>query len=226
VTSPDTNVRELELRWRKTGSTDDETAYLLGRLRCGELERSQLELAAHCGSQAASRAVGAAPAVLSFRDWADQLSDQPRGLHVRVGVAAVRAAFTTFVDATSFQSSELALVQSVVAACEAWVDCPCERHALAAEKLAPPARVHPPGKRGRIPAPEGWSEWLLDLVRGGAPHGLTQPLVNLAKKGWNTLDQTALRHVIEAEVVPWALGHGDPVRERVEARQREEGATT
>ena len=45
----DNKLRELERRWKETGSVEDEAAYLLERVRAGELTQERLELAAYCG---------------------------------------------------------------------------------------------------------------------------------------------------------------------------------
>ncbi|MCW8140066.1 MAG: hypothetical protein KIT58_14300 [Planctomycetota bacterium] len=55
----DPRLRELERRWRESRAVEDEAAYLLERVRVGELSPERLELAAHCGHEAARRATGA-----------------------------------------------------------------------------------------------------------------------------------------------------------------------
>ena len=42
----DARLRELERRWRESGSTEDEAAYLRERVRVGDLTQERLELAA------------------------------------------------------------------------------------------------------------------------------------------------------------------------------------
>jgi hypothetical protein len=54
----DARLRELERRWKETGSPDDEAAYLLERVRVGDLTREMLELAAYCGHEGARLATG------------------------------------------------------------------------------------------------------------------------------------------------------------------------
>jgi len=53
----DSKLRELERRWKESGRVDDEAAYLLGRMRVGDLERRMLELAAYSGHHASIRAI-------------------------------------------------------------------------------------------------------------------------------------------------------------------------
>ena len=52
----DQRLRELERRWRETGSVEDEAAYLRERVRVGDLTQERLELAAYCGHEGATRA--------------------------------------------------------------------------------------------------------------------------------------------------------------------------
>jgi hypothetical protein len=54
----DAKLRELERRWKETGTVEDEAAYLLERVRVGDLSRERLELAAYCGHEGARRATG------------------------------------------------------------------------------------------------------------------------------------------------------------------------
>ena len=60
MTTPgqDEKLRDLERRFRQTGSPDDEAAWLLERVRVGDLTQERLELAAYCGHEGARRAVG------------------------------------------------------------------------------------------------------------------------------------------------------------------------
>ena len=53
----DAILRELERRWQVSGSTEDEASYLGAKVRCGELGRDRLELAAYLGSKASALAL-------------------------------------------------------------------------------------------------------------------------------------------------------------------------
>lgn len=57
----DAKLRELERRWKETQSVEDEAAYLLERVRVGDLSRERLELAAYCGHEGAMKAAGIGP---------------------------------------------------------------------------------------------------------------------------------------------------------------------
>ncbi len=76
----DTKLRDLERRWEETGSPDDEAAYLLERVRVGDLSRERLELAAYCGHEGA-RKVGAS------KETIRELLDDPKTAPVRLVAA-------------------------------------------------------------------------------------------------------------------------------------------
>ena len=59
----DDRLRELERAWRVSGSVTDEVAWLLERLRCGDVSELSLRACARMGHAAARAALGAdAPA--------------------------------------------------------------------------------------------------------------------------------------------------------------------
>lgn len=57
----DERLRELERRWEETGAVEDEAAYLLERVRAGELTLRRLGLAAYCGHEGARVATEGIP---------------------------------------------------------------------------------------------------------------------------------------------------------------------
>lgn len=59
----DADLRELERRFRETGSSEDEVAWLLERVRAGELEMRRLHVAACCGYPAATLAASSSARV-------------------------------------------------------------------------------------------------------------------------------------------------------------------
>ena len=52
----DEKLRELERRFKETGSVEDEAAWLKERVRVGDLTQERLELAAYCGYEGAALA--------------------------------------------------------------------------------------------------------------------------------------------------------------------------
>jgi hypothetical protein len=93
----DANLRELERRWRLTGSTDDEAAYLIERVRMGDLTGERLEVAACCGHAAARTATGRPdPLQTPFDPWLLGLLGHGPEVPVQVAILAARVALPTW----------------------------------------------------------------------------------------------------------------------------------
>ncbi len=71
----DERLRELERRWRASGSDDDEAALLAERVRVGELMEANVRLAAALGYPAALRVVGESLQQAVCRNLRDVLSN-------------------------------------------------------------------------------------------------------------------------------------------------------
>ena len=69
----DANLRELERRFRASGTVEDEAAWLLERARAAELEQSRVEMAAYLGHPAALLGLGRAQDGRPVEDWLDDL---------------------------------------------------------------------------------------------------------------------------------------------------------
>ena len=82
----DAKLRELERRWKETGAVEDEAAYLLERVRVGELTQERLELAAYCGHDGAKRAI---PSDRPFTRDHVRSADTPLYYHVRLWALAL-----------------------------------------------------------------------------------------------------------------------------------------
>lgn len=151
----DSKLRELERRWRESGSVEHEAAYLLERLRSGALERERLELAAYLGDPASRRALGGeaprrsspdagAPGGASrespgspdpvgsavLAEWSAVLPSESLGVCTRVAVAACRAAL----KAHSPSSTVVSWASDVLELIEGWLagpQTPAELEALA-----------------------------------------------------------------------------------------------
>jgi hypothetical protein len=97
----DTKLRDLERRWRGTDAVEDEAAYLLERVKVGDLTRDRLELAAYCGHKAAIHTTGQddEATVTDLRDWVAGLRtfqpEAPRQATVRL----LRAVSTVWQEA-------------------------------------------------------------------------------------------------------------------------------
>ena len=125
LTMSDTKLRELERRWKETGSLDDEAAYLRERVRAGGLSSECLELAAFCGHGAACRALSSAVPDVSgdLVEWAGGLQ---RWGQVAATVAALSAAKQVLPGIRKRDERRRANVALVRVA--AWLRCPCDTH--------------------------------------------------------------------------------------------------
>jgi hypothetical protein len=215
----DTKLRDLERRWKETGTVDDETAYLLERVRVGDLRRERLELAAYCGHEAASAAIGGRMGVW-LRDLSTEILDKPA--LVRVGVALGRASMSRLVETKPYGRS---FHEAALNAAIEWAVCPCRRHQDAARDCVARPPYNPPWE-----PPLVGDEWLGDIQaaierraagvwRIGLPMLVPAHLAGEDAPARGSLDAAVAAiedlsdRVAESlrEVVPWALGDSDPL---------------
>lgn len=94
----DAQVRELERRWRATGAPEDQAAWILARVRTGELRIERIELAALCGEAGARaalvalRGAGADPVASGAIPPPEDLGRFLQALDARDPLACARAA--------------------------------------------------------------------------------------------------------------------------------------
>lgn len=162
----DAKLRDQERRCRDgRAALEEEVALLTGRLRAGTLTRERLDLAAHCGHEAARLAGGVAlPPPDDFfpgtnydeagrrveprfsrrlRWWAVEL----RRWGPPVWARAVSTALAVSAEADPRPADRRAGLGEVVAAIEAWGGCPCEPHVEAARERARALGTNDPAER-------------------------------------------------------------------------------
>ena len=127
----DEKLRELERRWRETGAVEDEAAFLLERVRAGELTQERLELAAYCGHAGARRAVAAPKDPPQALGQLLEDVEASWGQRVAVGVA-VAATQAALASCLASGHPEAALPTSLVQVAEEAFSCPCDMHSEAA----------------------------------------------------------------------------------------------
>jgi hypothetical protein len=154
---------------------------------------------------------------------------------VRVALALARATLVASPDRPGWRGTldralgrreqappDPALV-AVVEAVERWIACPCEDHAAAAARTVrgPASEMTMIGKLASAPA---WSNQRWGDDRAPAAY-LTDRLSSVASDATYALwpragaaTERILRDALAADVLPWALGAGDPLRARVAAR--------
>jgi hypothetical protein len=223
----DARLRELLRRWQASGSSDDEAALLLARLRQRVVSREALLLCAELGHEGARRAAQLAPPELGLvdantrarlpdkRKLMGALRDHSPEAAVRFGVAVSRNRLPAW-------PAGPVLLETIQAA-ERWAACPCAEHggvalALGAavwERLASGEWMGRPAEARE--AAYATAVTALALEPDDQPR-TTSFLNLLAHEKAGDMD-AGMR-----ELTAWALAHGDPVRRRVEARQREAGS--
>ena len=199
----DSRQRELEHSWKQTGSEEEEAAFLLERVRAGDLELRELELAAFVGHAAAVVATTTpAPQFGSdLANWAEALAQFGKEACARTAIC---------VTWISYEALELGLPDDALSAAEAWAACPCLEHERAAD-------LNPDEADIRTDQSEEAANVVAALEEDdsyGPGFYLSCCLDHVPKE---RLPEA--RDRIRSELSSWALGSGDPVRARVKARQ-------
>lgn len=127
----DQKLRELERKWKETGSVEDEAAHLRERVRVGDLTQERLELAAYCGHAGATLAISEAPSGHSsdFVEWF-------RGLDRWPGAQIQAAAEVVGHCVSAFRHQLPARVVTGHASVLKCLECPCATHAAVANTVA------------------------------------------------------------------------------------------
>lgn len=230
----DSNLRDLERRFRASGSAEDEAAWLRARVQAGQLEERKLELAAYLGYGAARIATGeesdGVGASTDLQGWVLGLAGWGVEACGRVTVAAavfdweghdypvpmdegMPMPMPTPIRVAGARARD----QAALAALEAWLLCPCREHAAAAYRASEAQDVDPELTPGST------NFGCLTVYLCAQAVGEPDAFAGESWAGWcraprSSLGAAQLRTRIRREVIPWALGYSDPVRERVEAR--------
>lgn len=218
----DTSLRELERRWRESGGVAEEAAWLHAKVQTGQLKQSRLRLAAYLLHEGARLAVSRPVPVLRKGQSAFLESllevDKSQETVVRAVIAAGRS-----VERNPAQSRLLGLElaeQWCVAARDE------ERESLVEEALGFSGwqgnRNASPVHRAAVFATLSVSTTQTATWQLHALESLSGAMEAVLGPGRSRLSERPmpprLREAIHGEIVPWALGYGDPVRERIEAR--------
>lgn len=215
----DQGLRQLERRWRASGDPADEAAWLLGRLRAGELPAERLELAALLGHEPAARAAQEAdrplpPLLFDLRRrervpdtrWLiGALWERSREAVVRFGAAIGR----NRLGGGGGPDSRPALLAALDAA-EAWCRCPCEEHRAPAARAGQAVWAAISGQAWRAEGPELLGAAFAAAVTAEATGPDEARFLRhlLAHEAPGDLERAS------REVVVWALGLGDPLADR------------
>ncbi len=207
----DDRLRALERRWRVTRILEHEAAWLLERVRAGELAQDKLELAALCGHEGARHAIseqkGVHPSPLAAHRDKPRPSDRPaieaylsltewgREAGVRAALAAAKAGIAMV------QVDLEALTGPVVAALEKWVSSPCDEYAAEAMSLLSDVPSLDPDRDG-----ESWPVMLCYRACQLAVGGEGVPFrVDLPGPDGARIDQVCSEAICQA-LCSWCLG--------------------
>jgi len=236
----DADLRELERRFRETGSVDDEAAWLRARIQAGELSEGRLRLAIYFGHAGSSDVLDQEiPVIDRLWDWADGVprSDEAdqrikRAPSALSQEACVRAAIAAARLAVAAQGNPPPTPLVAVEAAEALLHRPCDEH-LAAATEAGGAAEEVADDDLRTASPLTFHACRSAAEACFTAYGFVHPdfglpglgmVLSVASDALAGSEDERLRGAICDEIIPWALGYSDPVRERVEARQRAEAA--
>ena len=226
----DTRLRELERRWKESGSVEDEAAWLMERFRSGELPLSMLEQAAYCEHPAAKRLIKTVE-VSSPQDYAQRWAHEwSFGLGRWEKQVVVRAAFAM---AHHVAETCTKFRQQLIDAMSDWILCPCDDHIgllrIVRANREDTELVCIVNSSFTVSAPDS-KEAATEL--SNAVFGLATRLDGIPSDTYPEEFEAQshlfrqLQTVASQALIPWALGYSDPVRERVEARQPEQTGTS
>lgn len=233
----DQRLRELERRWLETGTDADEGAYLQECVRAGRLSPARLTLAAYCGHPALG---GPEDPTSSLGVWVERMPFAVRSRRVdrnwaRIPIAAARALEPVgrVLGASAVLSQGLNAAEALLLD-GGQIEAACQTR----EVLRDDIYTRQPDSWDTVP-PDVALVWLVEvafraLIEGVRsitefqdrakvalyPEGVwsVQPGVEDALESCFPRAEGrlwGLRLAIRDELVPWALGYGDPVAERV-----------
>lgn len=243
----DEHLRELERRWKETGTVEDEAAWLKERVRVGDLTQERLELAAYLGHEAAqdiTESMGWSPSASTFPTTGVELllrrSDldlTQKELAELLGVKVARVGKAERAESEPLAGPLLASLPRLLRNPAFWLEGIGGWGSLAVVRAGVAAgHLASPGPFAALRRVEDWILCPCDdhealaweaadacWSSGRMSVPLFAPDVNYARS-W--LGQAMHKHpgeqvcgVVRAELAPWALGYSDPVRDRVEARK-------
>jgi hypothetical protein len=210
----DTKLRELERRWRESGTVEDEAAFLRENLRAGLTDRARLGVAATFGHAPAREVFGESAGVHLLRSFSLHLQRQ---VFARMALSVIERVRGTAMDARE----DVQLVEHAIAVLRRWCLCPCEEHAtgsVGADRNATTvARAAGLNDRDITSA-------LAHLVSAGCEVITADHPAEVFERAGESIETlmsaNAANDPYGVELIPWALGRADPLRDRIEADER------
>ncbi len=185
---------------------------ILGPMNDARLNRSKLELAAYAGSEAARNALGdEAPKVPDdLWDWAMGLERWGHEALVRACIVMARLVLPHWEEVSRDKSPRKALQ-----AAEAWLSCPCAKHARAAKAAEDAAKHAGVAVRGGAFMPVAWGVAdAAHAIVSGQPEGMlaTDAVESAVEVG---IPEEEIRAAISEALLSWVLGSdGSPSKKK------------
>jgi len=220
---PDSRLRELERKWKESGSVEDEVAYLIEKARVGEIDATMLWLAADFGYDAACTASERAPLSreLPFDEWIARLQEYGTDALLRAAIAVTEHTSHFFADQYSASINPLINVIHVTKICLLLPND--SNRAMASEGIS---RAQAASTSFEINDDAQLAVWAtMEIVSAvysqeplfrqrNAIFALNYCVIQDSIPGGIT--QEAALSIIAQSLTPWALGYSDPIRESLQ----------
>jgi hypothetical protein len=225
----DAHLRELERTWRQRRTADDEARWLAARVQHGATTREGLDLAAWLGHEAAALAAGRAlcpetrlplglrsgragfPGRRDLVPWAGGFDRFGRPCARRVVVALLTRHVERLAGRPALRPARACWEAAILYTLSPGDADVRRRLAEVVARVTPAGR---PDDAFQAVARLAYG-LVVDLLGRAAPRvaavGDLQALVALKDPGERWLELEALRSAVAGQVVPWALGVGDPL---------------
>lgn len=213
----DHSLPELERRWQESGSEEDEVALICARVRAGQLSERRLLLAAmlqYPPAESANRLPLPQYHPHEFHRWLSEFAREGREPLVRLAIAWARCAALTWAEVYPEDNRPQETLRNLE-------DCVLNPTDELAEEV----------ESRWFSEAEEWGEVYGDDKDGAqaafdaarllrsAPADLGLIAGGVYESAANTCEPEELEEAEETEVVPWLLGHRDPLAELLEARR-------
>ncbi len=201
----DEELRRLERRWRKTNALEDETRYLLERVRVGALTRERLELAAYCGHSGARRATAqTVGSGLDLLPWLLELQRRDPQAALRAAVTIGRLVLPVWESVFPLDPRPATALAAADAVLRSESDS-MERVGAAADEandaFAETGRTAP-----RASFAAGCASAVADFA-GGAVGEVVSVVETARQAGGESWSDERVLASLQAELARWALGH-------------------
>lgn len=229
----DARMRELERKWKQSGSAEDEAAYLLERVRIGGIPQIHLDALADFGDPAAMLAVSVNEP-LELPEAVQNLSNISEDAVIRAGIALARAFFETHLGNAGafFDSNHYAVAYFAI---ERWFVTKANRDAneamttaamsvdaewLVVDNLETDRAVDFAEAHDIALALEVINH-VVDIAHQSLHDTIkivVRVIENIRESEDHPEPEKLIRHMILLDLKPWLVGDTDPIRDRVQAR--------